>query len=163
MTPRIVAVIAAGLVVLSGANLVAGHFRAQGRAQVQARWDAEAIQRHVAENAAILNRIKNNERLAEQQALDKQQLKVNYEKELATVRAAAAIAGRMRVSAGFCAGFTSATQTDGAGRSDSGIAATIALPETYARDIDTLMLEADEIVASCRVAQEYLKKTGQAP
>ncbi|WP_428719149.1 hypothetical protein [Undibacterium curvum] len=163
MTIRIIGSMLAVLALVWGCYAAAEHFRDQGRAELQARWDAETRQRIAAENSAILTRIKNNERLAEQQAIDKQKLKAGYEKEIADVRAVAAIAGRLRISQGVCAGFASAAQTDGSTGGAATATGTRTLPEPYARDIGALMLEADEIVASCRVAQEYLKKTGQLP
>lgn len=163
MTIRIIGSMLAVLALVWGCYAAAEHFRDQGRAEVRALWDVETRQRIAAENSAILTRIKNNERLAEQQAIDKQKLKAGYEKEIADVRAVAAIAGRLRISQGICAGFASSAKADSADGSAAGTTATWVLPDPYARDIGALMLEADEIVASCRAAQEYLKKTAQIP
>jgi hypothetical protein len=148
---------------LVGSHAAVEHFRDQGRLEVQAEWDADKLQRAESEKLAILNRINANERANEQHALEKKQMKGTYEKEIASVRAVAATAGRLRISTGFCAGFASSVQASGTGGIDAGVATTVVLSEPYAGNIARVMLEADEVVASCRVAQDYLKRTGQAP
>lgn len=134
-----------------------------GRQEVQAKWDAEKLATARAEKEAVFSRIKNNERVAEQQALDQQKIRTANEKEIADVRAVPVAAGRMRVSQGFCAGFASTTQTSGSSRGDATTTAASALPDPYARDIDALMLEADLVVAGCRAAQGFIRVNGLAP
>lgn len=148
---------------LVGCHAAVEHFRDQGRAEVQASWNADKLQRAESEKSAILARIKNKERADEQYALEKTQMKATYENEITSVRAVAATAGRLRISKNICAGFASNVQASSTGGSDAGVTETIVLPEPYAGNLARLMLDADEVVASCRVAQDYLKRTGQAP
>lgn len=136
------------------------HFGAQG---VQAKWDRETAQRKTDENSAILSRIRNNERIAEQQEADKKRMKKGHADEIAQVRAAYAADRGLRVDAAICAGFTEGARADGARGSDAGAAGTVALPEEVERDLRALMLEADTMLATCRVAQEFIRSNGMAP
>lgn len=141
-----------------------------GRAEIQGKWDAdkrkwenEALARENAERSALAKRIKDNADLEAKQRRDIQTLKASYETKMGNLRRDYAAAGRLRISKNLCAGFAAGTQAKSAGRVDEETATTWLLPESYSRNIKQLMLEADEIVESCRITQEYLEKTGQAP
>lgn len=139
----------------------AGHrFGAQG---VQAAWDKERAERVAADNAAILSRVKNNERIAEQQALDNDRIRKGYEDEIARIRADRARAPGLRVTADVCTGLAGAAKTEGTGGSDAAVTGTIALPAQVDRDLRQLMEEADEVVAGCRAAQDFIVTNGMAP
>ncbi|HTD03822.1 hypothetical protein, partial [Undibacterium sp.] len=60
----------------------------QGRAEVRAKWDKEKRERAEAEKSALLTRIKNNERIAEQQALDQLRIRKGINNEISQIRAA---------------------------------------------------------------------------
>lgn len=138
-----------------------GHrFGAQG---VQAKWDRETAQRKADENAAVMSRIRNNERIVEQQAIDKQRMKKGHADEIAQIRAAYAADRGLRLNADVCAGLAEGAKADGAGRGDGTTSGSIALPDEIERDLRALMLEADTVVASCRVAQEFIRSNGMAP
>jgi hypothetical protein len=114
-----------------------------------------------ADNAAIMARVNENERLAEQQAEDNQRIKKGYDDEIAQIRAAGAVAGtgRLRIPATVCSGSAPAAQATAASGSAAAATGTVALPEAIDRDLRALMVEADSVVASCRAAQEYVRGT----
>ncbi|MFD2271435.1 hypothetical protein ACFS07_10545 [Undibacterium arcticum] len=68
-----------------------------------------------ADNAAILSRVKNNERVAEQQHIDNANITKVHDEELSTVRTALARSERLRIGTALCGGSAGVTQTAGAG------------------------------------------------
>ncbi len=132
----------------------------QGRAEVQAKWNQEKRELAEAEKAALLSRIKNNERIAEQQALDNEKIKKGHKDEIAAISAANAHRTGLRVPASICGGSAAAAQTSSAPGSDATATGTIALPPAIDRDLQDLMEEADQVVASCRSTQQFVILNG---
>ncbi|WP_422972981.1 hypothetical protein [Undibacterium sp. TC9W] len=132
----------------------------EGKAEVQQKWDADKLARSQAETAATLSRVKNNERIAEQQALDNEKIKKGHDDEIASIRVANANPVRLRISDSICRGFASATKAQSAGSGDAALAGTLALPEALERNLQDLIQEADTIVASCRAAQSFIRTNG---
>jgi hypothetical protein len=153
---KAIAVIAAALALFGAGH----HFGAQG---VQADWSKETADRKTAETAAILTRIKNNERIADQQEIDHQKLKKGHTNEIAQIRAAYATDRGLRLPATVCRGLAASTETESASRGNGAAAGTVALPDSIDRDLRALMLEVDTIVAGCRVAQAFIRDNGMAP
>ncbi|WP_394780578.1 hypothetical protein [Undibacterium sp.] len=136
----------------------------QGRAEVQAKWDKDSRDRAEAEKSALLVWVKNNERIAEQQALDGQRITKDTNNELSQIGAAYdgsrhTDAG-LRVTAGICRGLAPAANTASAAASDAATAATVALPAEIERNLQNLMQEADTIVAGCRATQQFIRVNG---
>lgn len=155
---KIVAVIA---LVLS----IFGYGYHTGSGHVQAKWDEAKVAQQAAEKQAVMTRLAENAKVAEQHQTEVQTLKKGHANEIAQVRAAAAraTAGGLRINAAVCNGFTPAAKADSASGSHEGTSGTGVLPEPYARNIIELMQHADEIVASCRVAQKFITDNGMAP
>jgi hypothetical protein len=153
---KAIAIIAAALALFGAGH----HFGAQG---VQADWSKETADRKTAESAAILTRIKNNERTADQQELDRQKLKKGHANEIAQIRAAYAADRGLRINAKLCAGFAGTAETKSASGSDGRTAASWLLPEAYDRDIKSLGVEYETAIAGCRVAQTFISDNGMAP
>lgn len=146
------------LVGAMGATFVFGHKKGAG--SVQAEWDAAELKRKKDEQEALIARIAENGEIAKKHEAEKALLRKGYNDEIAQIRRDASTAGRLRVSANLCREFALSSHTDGTAGSDAGATGTWLLPEVYSRDIGALMLEADEIVASCRVAQNFLIQYG---
>ncbi|MES2072332.1 MAG: hypothetical protein V4488_18385 [Pseudomonadota bacterium] len=139
----------------------------QGRAEVQAKWDKSERERAEAEKSALLARVKNNERIAEQQALDQRRIRKDVNNEVGQIHAAydrSHHAAGLRLPAYVCgAGATTAAETASAAGSDASVAASIALPPALERDLQDLMQEADTIVANCRATQQFIRLNGMSP
>ncbi len=137
----------------------------EGIATVQAKWDKETAARTEAEKKALIDRINENAQIAAKQGAEKIKLKVSYENELSQVRATAASAAAvgLRVNASVCNEFAVRTSTNRASGGDDATTGSVALPESTTSDLRALMLEADSVLASCRVAQQFIRSNGMAP
>ena len=154
------------LIVLAGTGMLyqraAGD--AQGRAAVQALWDAEKTARAAAESKAVAQRVAANAALTAQQAATSTAITKAYDEEITTVRARLAAAERLRRPA-FCASAGPAAQA-GTGGAASGPAADSAgglLPDTVARDIQALILQTEEVAATGRACQSFVRENGMGP
>lgn len=165
--------IKAGLLALAVAAALAGVWHVSAE-RVRGQWAAADNVRLVAEKKATAQRLAANAATAATQDADREKLKKGYEDEIETLRAGAAVAGRVRVNAAVCSGFAAPAKTESPGRGVEAVAGagplpapdagnTAELPEPYSDDLDALTDEADKIVASCRVAQKFLIDNGFAP
>lgn len=161
---RLIAILALLALLTAGLWGVQQRGLVQGRAEVQARWDKERRERAEAEKSALLTRMKNNERIAEQQALDRQRIRKDVNNEVSQIQVAYdrrhGDAPGLRLPASVCHGLASAAETASAARSNATLAAAIALPPALERNLQDLMQEADIVVANCRAAQQFIKSTG---
>ena len=152
--------------VLAGAGML--HQRAQGNAQgraaVQALWDADKKTRAAAETKAVAQRAAENLAQARQQAAKAAAVTKVYDEELNDVRARLAAAERMRKPA-FCASAGPAAPAGTSGP-EGGAAADSAgglLPDAVARDIQALILQTEEVAATGRACQSFVRENGMAP
>ena len=137
---------------------------AQGRASVQALWNADKKTRAAAEAKAEAQRAAENLAQARQQAATGAAIKKVYDEEINDIRARLAAAERMRKPA-FCASAGPAAPA-GAGGAEGGAAADSAsglLPDTVARDIQALILQTEEAAATGRACQSFVRENGMAP
>ena len=137
---------------------------AQGRAEVQALWDADKKTRAAAETKAVAQRAAENLAQARQQAAKVAAVTKVYDDEINDVRARLAAAERMRKPA-FCASAGPAAPA-GASGAQGGAAADPAgglLPDAVARDIQALILQTEEAAATGRACQSFVRGNGMAP
>ena len=129
-----------------------------GVAAIQAKWDKAKADQAIADNAAILARVKNNERVAAEQQAINQQLKDDHAKEIAQIRSRAAADStyRLRLPATVCREFAAGASAQSASGSTATTAGTVALPEQTERNLRELMIEADTVVANCRATQKFI-------
>ncbi len=163
---RLIAVLVLAGLLVSGLWGLQRRGQLQGRAEVQAKWDKESRERAEAEKSALLSRVKNNERIAEQQALDQQRIKKDVNNELGQIHIAYDSrrgASSLRIPASVCGGPAAAAKTTGAAGSDAAAAATVALPAEIERNLQDLMQEADTVVATCRATQQFIRLNGMYP
>lgn len=157
---------AALICVLAGTGMLyqRAQGNAQGRAAVQALWDADKKTRAAAETKAVAKRAAENLTQARQQAASALATKKVYDDEINDVRARLAAAERMRKPA-FCASAGPAAPA-GAGGAEGGAAADPAgglLPDAVARDIQALILQTEEVAATGRACQAFVRANGLAP
>jgi len=137
---------------------------AQGRAEVQALWDADKKTRAAAETNAVAQRAAENLVLARQQAAKAAAVTKVYDEELNDVRARLAAAERMRKPA-FCASAGPAAPA-GASGAEGGASADTAsglLPDAVERDIQALILQTEEVAATGRACQTFVRENEMAP
>ena len=131
---------------------------AQGRAEVQALWDADKKTRAAAETKAVAQRAAENMAQAKQQAAKVAAVTKVYDDEINDIRARLAAAERMRKPA-FCASAGPAAPAGGSG-AEGGAAADPAsglLPDAVARDIQALILRTEEVAATGRACQAFVR------
>ena len=136
---------------------------AQGRAAVQSLWNADKATRAAAEAKAVAQRAVENLAQAQQQADKSAAITKAYDEEIATVLAHL-VAERMRRPA-FCASAGPAAPA-GAGGAEGGAAADPVgglLPDAVARDIQALILQTEEVAATGRACQSFVRENGMAP
>jgi ABC-type nitrate/sulfonate/bicarbonate transport system substrate-binding protein len=161
LTPAKYKAIAIGIAILAavtGLLWVGHHYGAQG---VQAEWDRETAQRKQAENAAILARIDENNRKAEQDKLNSARIAQEHKNEMDKVRADLA-AQRLRKPK-WCAGSTEGAKADSASSSNAAYPASRALPAEVERDIRGLIEETERAAATGRACQEFVRSNGMTP
>lgn len=154
------------------ASLLAGigmqHQRAegivQGRAAVQALWDADNQSRAAAETKASARRAAENLAQAQQQAAKALAVKKVYDEEINAVHARLVAAERMRKPA-FCASSGPAAPAGAYGAQGVAAADTSSglLPYAVARDIQALILRTEEVAATGRACQQFVRGNGMAP
>jgi membrane protein involved in colicin uptake len=152
--------------VLAGAGMLyqRAQGNAQGRAAVQALWDADKKTRAAAETKAVAQRAAENLAQARQQAATALAITKAYDDEINDVRARLAAAERMRKPA-FCASAGSAASA-GASGPEGGAAGDSAgglLPDAVARDIQALILQTEEVAATGRACQSFVRGNGMTP
>ncbi len=136
-----------------------------GKAEIQAQWDKDKIARNEAEKTALAERAKQNFIKEAAQDETNRLIKKGYDHEIAADRAIAAKPSRLLFNrTKICEpGLTSTVQAESTTGSNAGTASTGILPEPYSGNIKQLMLEADEVVASCRALQTFSKENGFVP
>ncbi|UQV43461.1 hypothetical protein KIV45_15960 [Janthinobacterium lividum] len=147
--------------VLVGAGMVYQRAQgvAQGRAAVQTLWDADKKTLVAAETKAVARRAAENLAEARQQAAKAAAIKKVYDDEINDIRARLAVAERMRKPA-FCASAGPAAPA-GAGGAEGSAAADPAgglLPDAVARDIQALILQTEEVAATGRACQAFVRR-----
>ena len=145
--------------ILSGAGMVYERAQgvAQGRAAVQALWNVDKKTRAAEETKAVARRAAENLVQARQQAATALAITKAYDEEINDVRARLA-AERMRKPA-FCAS-ARPTAPPGAVGAEGSPAADPAgglLPDAVARDIQALILQTEEVAATGRACQAFVR------
>ncbi len=151
-------IILAALLALSA---VGGYKKGSG--DVQAKWDKQTLADSKATNAAMGERNQEIVATKAQYEEDKKLLKKGYSNEIDIIHAGYAKSGRLLFGQGTCQRLTSVTQTPGPGGSDGGNAETWGFSPEVEQGIKSLGQEIEEKFASCRVAQDFIRKNGMAP
>lgn len=146
-----------------GAAFLHAHGVERGRTAVQALWDADKIARATAESKAVAQRATENLAQAKQQAATALSITKGYDDEINTVRTRLAAAERMHKPA-FCAsaGPAAPTNADGAANGLEADPAGGLLPDAVERDIQALILQTEEVSATGRACQAFVRANGMA-
>jgi hypothetical protein len=129
--------------------------------RLNAKHDAERITAAKAENAAILTRIKNNERKAEQDKANSARIAKEHKNEMDKVRAALASERLRRPS--WCDGSSNPSKADSPDSGNGADPASRLLPAEVERDIRALIEETEHAAATGRACQEFVRSNGMAP
>lgn len=156
MNPTIVAAFAA-LLIGGGFGWTINGWR------MESTYEAEKAERTKAENIAILQRIKNNERAVEQNTIDNRRITKEKNEAIDKVRADIARAPGLRVGPAICSGFAAGAEAKSTGSSDGTNPGGGLVREDVRRDIDALKLQVEEALAAGRAAQDFIKTNGMAP
>jgi hypothetical protein len=136
---------------------------AKGKAKVQALWDADTKARQQAEITAVAQREKENAATAQAQTETNELLKKEHANEIANLDAKYS-ASQLRINTAICGkGSAGAAKAPSPSGSNEANPTTRILPEPYNTNIKQLMREADELAASCRSLQGFVKDNGLAP
>ncbi|WP_194720833.1 hypothetical protein [Noviherbaspirillum malthae] len=156
--PFIEPALAAGKVVLLvglfGAGFYLGKKLEAGKCAETAAVSAKA------ETAAVLSRVRNNERIAEQQEIDRQRIEKAHHEELAQVRADIARAPSLRVGPAICSGFAGSAQAPAASGSDGADSGTRLLSPEMDRAVKALIEETERVAATGRACQAFVASSG---
>ena len=146
-------------VAVGGAYLHA-HGVSQGRAAVQELWDADKAARADAETKAVARRVAENLAQAKQQAATALAITKVYDEEISNVRARLA-AERMRRPA-FCAspGLAASADANGTAGGPAADPAGGLLPGEVERDIQAVILQTEEVAATGRACQAFVRANG---
>lgn len=155
---KVLAIGVALLAAVVGLLWIGHHYGAQG---VQAKWDRETAERRQAENAAILTRIKNNERKIEQDKINSARIAKEHKNEMDQIRAALA-AERLRKPA-WCDGSAEGAQANSPNGSDGADPAGRLLPPAVEQTVRRLIEETERAAAAGRACQEFVRSNGMAP
>jgi hypothetical protein len=152
---------ALAFVALAGAGAAYMHSAGvdSGRAQVQAQWGADKLSRAAATTKAVANRLAENAADKLKQAAEAAKITKAHDEEMSTVRARLAATERMRRPA-FCSGSGRPPAETGSAASSSGDAPDSTsglLPEPVDRDIKALVLETEEVAATGRACQAFVR------
>jgi hypothetical protein len=128
----------------------------------RAVWQQKEAERKVAENAAILTRIKNNERKTEQDKLNSARIAKEHKRELDQVRSDIA-AERLRVGPNFCPRSAEGAEANSPGSGDGADPGGRLLLEEVDRNLKALMDAMEGAAATGRAAQEFIRSNGMAP
>lgn len=141
---------------LAGAGML--YEREQGKAIIQARWNADIAARAAAEKAAVVARIEANALLSTKQVASAVAITKAHDEEISVVRAALA-AERMRRPA-FCGRPAVTADTKGAAGGDEADPVGGLLPAGVERDIKAMIMETEEAAATGRACQVFVRENG---
>jgi hypothetical protein len=142
------------LAALYGISLLPERFREQGRNEIRGE-----IKSSVATERRV--RLAENALLRAENARNLRELKNAHKIEIDSAKSFFNQSGGLRFNkARICAGETRAkTEATSASIGIESTTPSELLPEPYSGNLKKLMLEADNVVAQCRIAQEAIKKS----
>lgn len=136
------------------------HYGAKG---VRSDWDAEKANELQAQKSALIARINENDKILEQQEIDRQKLKKGYANEITKLRATYDNSERLRINARICDGSAESGDSKSASGSNGGTPGSRELPADIDRDLKSLGEKYETAIAGCRVAQAFIRDNGMAP
>lgn len=139
------------------------HERGVGERLVQAKWDAANVAQALASKEAIDKRTEDNALLKTIQLGTSANIQKVHDNEITTLTASLAASKRMRVGPNFCPNTSGQTSSNSPGSSDGADTGGRLLSESVDAATKQLILKAEEVAATGRAAQAFIKKNGMAP
>ena len=168
MPPRLLGYLAAALVVLGALAGIYFKGQANGKAQIQAKWDASNTRAAVAQKLADEAQQKRFDALETSYKTKNIEVSNDHQKaidalfaDLVRARADVRAAGGLRIPSTVCASAAEGTtKAGGDSRHDADVAGTVALPERITADLLDLVAEADRVTEIARSCQAWVRKQG---
>lgn len=139
------------LLLLSG--FAAGWWIGAGR--MESKWNASKVAIAKAQDAAIIQRVTENQALIEKNAADNAAITKAKNEEIAAVRSSLAIS--LRRGAGICARAASAPEASPTGGSDAASTASELFRPDIDWDLRATMMEMEEVAGTARACQSYVR------
>lgn len=136
-------------------GFVAGWWIGAGR--VQGKWDASKAAVAQAQDAAIIQRVTENQALIDKYAADNAAITKAKNEEIAVVRSSLAVS--LRRGAGICAGSARTPEVPATGSGNEANSASGAFRSDLERDIGAVLMEMEEVAATGRACQSFVRST----
>lgn len=128
-----------------------------GAGRMEGKWNASKAAMAQTKDAAIIQRVTENQALIDKYAADNAAITKAKNEEIAAVRSSLAIS--LRRGAGICARPASAPEAAATGGSDAASATSGAFRDDVARDIGAALMEMEEVAATARACQSFVRST----
>lgn len=128
-----------------------------GAGRMEGKWNASKAAMAQAQDAAIIQRVTENQALIDKYAADNAAITKAKNEEIAAVRSYLAVS--LRRGAGICARAASAPEASPTGGSDAASATSGAFRDDVARDIGAALMEMEEVAATARACQSFVRST----
>lgn len=145
--------LAALLMLLSG--FASGWWLGAGR--MEGKWNASKAAIAQAQDAAIIQRVTENQALIDKHAADNAAITKAKNEEIAAVRSSLAVS--LRRGAGICARPSAAPQVSSTGGGNEASSSSGAFRDDIQRDIGAALMEMEEVSATARACQSFVKST----
>ena len=126
-----------------------------GAGRMEGKWNASKAAIAQAQDAAIIQRVTENQALIDKYAADNAAITKAKNEEIAAVRSSLSIS--LRRGAGICAGPASAPEVAATGSGNEANPASGAFRDDVARDIGAALMEMEEVAATGRACQSYVR------
>lgn len=128
-----------------------------GAGRMEGKWSASKAAMAQAQDAAIIQRVTENQALIDKNAADNAAITKAKNEEIAAVRSSLAIS--LRRGAGICARPASAPEVAATGSGDAADTASGVFRSDIQRDIGASLMEMEEVAATGRACQSYVRST----
>lgn len=128
-----------------------------GAGRVQGKWEESKAQIAQAQDAAIIQRVTENQTLIDKYAADNAAITKAKNEEIAAVRSSLAVS--LRRGTGICARPTRAPEVSATGSGNEANPASGAFRDDVARDIGAALMEMEEVAATARACQSFVRST----
>lgn len=145
---------AVGLLLLL-AGFASGWWLGAGR--MEGKWNASKAAIAQAQDAAIIQRVTENQALIDKNAADNAAITKAKNEEIAAVRSSLAVS--LRRGAGICAGSARAPEVAATGGGDEASTASGTFRPDIQRDIGAALMEMEEVAATARACQSFVRST----
>jgi len=126
-----------------------------GAGRMEGKWNASKATMAQAQDAAIIQRVTENQALIDKYAADNAAITKAKNEEISAVRSTLAVS--LRRGAGICAGSARAPEVAATGSSNEANSASGAFRDDVARDIGAALMEMEEVAATGRACQSFVR------